>query len=172
MTKYQCNKCGKVEHRSIPGAVECYCGGMLRSEFASICSYCGEIQYRPTKQCQCGNTMLTHCYKDEPEVNASLIKEILSCVDEGITTAFACKCGASYGIYRTTRIHAYCTCCGELMGKTVQSLRQYRKRRGWTQALMAAELGISRRAYIDIENGKAIPSAKTRLKTSHLMGAG
>lgn len=170
MFKYTCNTCNREEHRHVTGwSIECECGGVLRSKISSICSYCGEFHYKPTKQCRCGNTMLTHYYDDEPAVNDSLIKEIIDCIGNNVTTAFECKCGKRHAIYRTTQTNAFCVCCGEFMEQSLTSLKAYRKKRGWSQRLMAAEIGISPKTYIGIENNTASPSAKTRAKCVKLL---
>lgn len=150
-------------------SIECGCDGVLRSKFSSICSMCGEIHHKPTKQCQCGNTMLTHYYEDEPEVNAPLIKEIIDCIKNNITTTFECKCGKRHAIYRTSQVNAFCVCCGKLMEQSIADLKEYRKKRGWSQRLMAAEIGISLKTYVGIESGTVSPSARIRSKCVKLL---
>jgi len=113
--------------------------------------------------------MFAHYYEDEPEVNASLIKEIMDCIDNNITTAFECKCGKQHAIYRTTQTNAFCVCCGELMEQSIAGLKEYRKKRGYSQRLMAAEIGISLKTYIGIENGTLCPSARIRSKCVKLL---
>lgn len=47
----------------------------------------------------------------------------------------------------------------ETFGNNVKKLRQAH---GLTQSYVASVLGISRRAYVDIENGKALPRTYER----------
>jgi len=50
------------------------------------------------------------------------------------------------------------------------SLKVLRAERNWTQAALAAELGVSRQAVIAIENGKFDPSLPLAFKMSRLFG--
>jgi putative transcriptional regulator len=50
------------------------------------------------------------------------------------------------------------------------SLRSEREARGWTQAELAARVGVSRKTINTIENGVFMPSALTALKIARALG--
>lgn len=170
---YTCQTCKATETRSIPHwKIQCdHCEGTMTTEPSgdySLCPYCGTIHASHVRQCSCSATMLVNAYAEEPEVNASIIKEIRQCIRAGTTTHFECTCGRVTELFRTTQSHCFCV-CGELMEQSVPDLKQWRTERGWSQRLAALELEISLRSYIDIENGKRKPCAKTRESMQRIM---
>jgi putative transcriptional regulator len=50
------------------------------------------------------------------------------------------------------------------------SLRSEREARGWTQAELAARVGVSRKTINTIENGVFVPSTLTALKIALALG--
>jgi putative transcriptional regulator len=51
-----------------------------------------------------------------------------------------------------------------LVERLANELRAQRERRGWTQADLAARVGVSRKTINTIENGVFVPSTLTALK--------
>ncbi len=49
-------------------------------------------------------------------------------------------------------------------------LHELRSERGWTQAQLAAEAGVSRQTINSIETGRFEPSLSLALKLAHLFG--
>jgi putative transcriptional regulator len=49
-------------------------------------------------------------------------------------------------------------------------LRELRDARGWTQAELAARVGVSRKTINTIENGVFVPSTPTALKIAEALG--
>lgn len=56
--------------------------------------------------------------------------------------------------------------------RLANSLRAHRDARGWTQADLAARVGVSRKTINTIENGVFIPSTLTALKIAEAFEAG
>ncbi len=50
-------------------------------------------------------------------------------------------------------------------------LLELRSERGWTQAQLATEVGVSRQTINSIETGRFEPSLSLALKLAHLFGA-
>jgi putative transcriptional regulator len=57
-----------------------------------------------------------------------------------------------------------------LAERLANSLRAERDARGWTQAELAARVGVSRKTINTIENGVFIPSTLTALKIAEALG--
>ena len=49
-------------------------------------------------------------------------------------------------------------------------IRELRTERGWSQAQLASELGVSRQTVNALETGKYDPSLPLAFKVSHLLG--
>lgn len=54
--------------------------------------------------------------------------------------------------------------------RLVNSLRAEREAHGWTQAELAARVGVSRKTINTIENGIFVPSTLTALKIAQAFG--
>ena len=54
--------------------------------------------------------------------------------------------------------------------RLANSLKSEREARGWTQAELAARVGVSRKTINTIENGVFVPSTITALKISTALG--
>jgi putative transcriptional regulator len=52
----------------------------------------------------------------------------------------------------------------------INTLRQARAERGWTQAELAERVGVSRKTINTVENGVFIPSTTLALKLARAMG--
>jgi putative transcriptional regulator len=57
-----------------------------------------------------------------------------------------------------------------LAERLVNCLRSERDARGWTQAELAARVGVSRKTINTIENGVFVPSTLTALKIAEAFG--
>jgi putative transcriptional regulator len=57
-----------------------------------------------------------------------------------------------------------------LTERLANSVRAERDERGWTQAELAARVGVSRKTINTIENGVFMPSALTALKIAAALG--
>jgi putative transcriptional regulator len=57
-----------------------------------------------------------------------------------------------------------------LADRLINSLRVEREARGWTQAELAARVGVSRKTINTIENGIFVPSTLTALKIAEAFG--
>lgn len=51
------------------------------------------------------------------------------------------------------------------------TLREAREVRGWTQAELAARIGVSRKTINTVENGVFVPSTTIALKLARALGA-
>jgi len=173
MKTYTCSKCSHKEQRSIEGWT-CECKHCLSpmttipTNDHTLCSHCGTTHESYLRQCHCGNTMLTHYYSLEPDINSTIIQEIRQCISEGVTTEFRCTCGKSHAIYRTSQVNEFCH-CGLLMAAESPDLLKFRINKRWTQALIASELNISERYYRELELKQRSPSAKLRIKIDNMM---
>jgi putative transcriptional regulator len=58
----------------------------------------------------------------------------------------------------------------ELAERLGNTLKSEREARGWTQADLAARVGVSRKTINTIENGVFVPSTITALKISKALG--
>ena len=58
-----------------------------------------------------------------------------------------------------------------MVERLANSLRAYRDERGWTQADLAARVGVSRKTINTIENGVFVPSTITALKIAEAFEA-
>jgi putative transcriptional regulator len=58
-----------------------------------------------------------------------------------------------------------------LVERLANSLRAQREARGWTQADLAARVGVSRKTINTIENGIFVPSTVTALKIAEAFEA-
>ncbi|MEO6042046.1 MAG: helix-turn-helix transcriptional regulator [Croceibacterium sp.] len=56
------------------------------------------------------------------------------------------------------------------MAELVTKLREAREARGWTQAELAARIGVSRKTVNTVENGVFIPSTVIALKLAGALG--
>lgn len=75
-----------------------------------------------------------------------------------------CSCGSGW----LTTDDLNTTLNIELPKASFHNLKEYRKSKKYSQKLMADDLGISLRTYIDIEKGKRTPNNKTMLKLSKI----
>jgi putative transcriptional regulator len=57
-----------------------------------------------------------------------------------------------------------------LVERLSNTLKAEREARGWTQADLAARVGVSRKTINTIENGVFVPSTITALKISRALG--
>lgn len=60
--------------------------------------------------------------------------------------------------------------CGSCVAETTNILRSLRQDRGWSQAQLAAELGVSRQTVNAIETGRFDPSLPLALRIARLVG--
>ena len=56
------------------------------------------------------------------------------------------------------------------MTELANALREAREARGWTQAELAARIGVSRKTINTVENGVFVPSTMLALKLARALG--
>lgn len=169
--KYTCESCGTISMRSTSGwKLECTCGGTMTSQqsgkeikdqYNYICAACGNHWSESTditKLCtKCNSLDIVIQYED---VNTELYADIQKNIANDKRYTWKCSCGNTKDLYSSKIYNVTCICeCDDLMRylpdvNVLKKLKEYRKKKRWTQNDIAKRYRISRSYYTLIESGK------------------